>query len=442
MAVSLHAAVHHAPGHGGSLKVLSEMLKAPDTFIHHIRTVDPAWVRRAAEHGRTTAIARRIVQSPHLFQQLSEKLAECLNNGELETAAVLSQTIQSQMSPASPPLLPALAMFKWCSLNLALANHRGDIAAAERWIHQGERLACVARQSDLTALTDFYNHQLIHRHNRFEFSPHWPRALREALPLLESRYQQQCRFGCTTDQTLGRLYGSIVQNYAFCGPAYLSLTLEYHQRARKALGEGAAEDLTDGWRRQLNYLTYAFLDAKAFDRAERSFLDYMGIASRKDLGTLRFCQRSSWEHALAARFLADAGHPAEQRHYLTICRSLSSPPLNASHPRQLWAFNMGRMAFRLDDAEAARRFWQHSLELCLDKSSGSTIGIMALLPLSGLHQLNVLTAVQMRHYRQTLRKTASRLHPSYFRFLHEQPFSDVLAAVWHRPDTIFPFTCR
>jgi hypothetical protein len=64
MVVSLYASNHNS-----ALKIFLEMLKEPDTFINHIRTIHLSWVHWAAEHGWTADIAQNILRSPRLFQQ-------------------------------------------------------------------------------------------------------------------------------------------------------------------------------------------------------------------------------------------------------------------------------------------------------------------------------------------------------------------------------------
>jgi len=56
--------------------------------------------------------------------------------------------------------------------------------------------------------------------------------------LVEERYLTQCAGGCVVDRTLGELYGSICQNFGFCGPRYLSECEDHAQKAMQALGGG------------------------------------------------------------------------------------------------------------------------------------------------------------------------------------------------------------
>jgi len=239
---------------------------------------------------------------------------------------------------------------------------------------------------------------------------------------------------------MGALYGSITQNYGFCGPGYFHETEKYSALARKAFGEGEIpEHKEKGWLRQLHYLAYAELDAGLPIRAKQTLFRYFEIKTWKELwpSVRRF---SEWHHALLARFLAEAGDTSIRKKYFDLVFARRQEVLKPQHPRQLWAYNLGRLAQGLGRKEEARELYSESLALSLSREFGPTVHVMALLPLSGLWNLGSLSCVDYEEAEKVIRSAAARLHPEHFRLLHENDLQKVLREVSKKPGKMFPFT--
>jgi len=288
----------------------------------------------------------------------------------------------------------------------------------------------------------YYNHLFIYRHNLYHFEPKLPEQLDKILEFLESQYSLRCDFGCSTYRTLGRLYGSIAQNYAFCGPDYLQDTESLTLKARKALGEGSVPEFKDEWMRQLNYLTYAALDAGRFHKAEETLIRYLEIEEWEDVWPL-LPALSPWRHALLARFLADTENQERGERYLSWALAERKRLAKPEHPWQLWLFNLGRIAQQRCDTRTATELYNESLNLCLSEKNGLTVHMMALLPISGLWRLGVVVKTDIKKQEKEVREAAGMLNLDHFRMLlDEKDFEKVLEAVWDKPGTLFPFAYR
>jgi hypothetical protein len=139
---------------------------------------------------------------------------------------------------------------------------------------------------------------------------------------------------------------------------------------------------------------------------------------------------------LLARYLADTLQKGLCRKYLSWASEINFAPPKPEHPWQLWAFNVGRIAFALGDTEAAARFFKISLRLCL--KAMPTIKVMALLGLAGLARINALPK-NLFEIEPEVRRVAAELNPDHFAAVLKVPLEQVLEQVWREPGRLFPF---
>jgi hypothetical protein len=394
----------------------------------------------AAANGRLDHVLDEILASGDLYTKLVKQLEECLDAWKLDQAAALAGAIGRKRLDGVLEAAP-LAVYRWSTLNIALANHRGKFSGVQQWIELAEDLEHEVLQSDYPMTCDYHNHMLVHRHNRYHFNPELPDALNRKLEALESLYKQQCRMGTSTNKDIGRLYGTIAQNYAFCGPGYLETALSYFDRARTALGEGRANDLKPEWTRQLNYQVYAFLDAGRFEEAEKHLMQYLEVSDLKQVWQ-KLEHLLPFHHAALARYLADARVTDELQYYFGWSAAGKSQSGDLEHPRQLWNYNMGRLASILEEEKTAAGFYRKSLACCFSPESGPTINVMALLPLAGLKQIGSLKQDEIRSGERRIRAAAGELDRDHFQPLFEHDFETILDLTWAEPQTFFPFTYR
>ncbi|MBW2109117.1 MAG: hypothetical protein JRI36_10700 [Deltaproteobacteria bacterium] len=430
----------YAPGQADLLVIFSMMLVDPSRFVSNCHTVPPAWLRWAKENQKTDGLLKALRESPGLFVRLSKRFEACADRFRVKQAKAIGSLVLPEILAELQVRAP-LAAFRWHIWNLGLSNHRGGVADAEVSVRQAIPLVRVAMAADLESVAVFFTHVLVSLHNRYDFKPDLPLEVAEVLACLEGLYEKRCACGCRTYPALGRLYGTLAQHYGFCGPQYLEKTELYARKAALALGEDTIPEYKDEWLRQRNYLTYAYLDAGRWERAEACLFTYLGMTDWSGLDRM-YDRLSAWKHALLARFLADNRHPEHAMAYLEHADRVKDTLVKDRHPWQLWLWNLGRIALEHDKEPQADILFRRSLEQCRSSAAGPTIQMMALLPLSGLWRLGTLTKGHIDDIKPLLRHATTQLADDYFRAIKDQPFERVLSAVWDAPAKLFPFTYR
>lgn len=428
----------YAPGKVRDLLLLLRMVDDPRVFVNALDLVEPGWIRWLHTQGRLDRILETVAADPPLFAAFVDKLAQAVNHWDLERAQTLGRVFSSTV-PDHLSQNATLSAFRFATQNLALSNHRGDIHSALRWAKRGERLYERARKADLDACAEFMNYRFIMEHNRYGFSPVLSPELKDILGCLEKRHAVQRAGGCVADKTLGGLYGSISQNYGFCGRGYLAECEAYADKATEAFGSGQVAEYREDVFRQFSYKVYARLQAGRLKASQTVLQEYLEIQSwdslPEALETKRF---SRWQHAALARFLAQAPEDPQAWNYLTWAMAHRADRMDDAHPCQLWLWNLGRIALATGERKAATGLFSASLDCCLSAGLGPTVITMALLPLSGLHRLGRATEVATAGER--VRETALALNPRHFDSLRNAPFPGMLNALWQAPVCLFPFT--
>jgi hypothetical protein len=437
------AACLYAPGQAGKLLMMATMLNDPQAFANNCAVAPVEWLAWALRNNRTRQVMGLMLKSPIDFETYIQKLGMCLDKGEIARAEILARLLESASSETLAGAAP-LSLFKWFTLNLSMANHRGDVSASDRWEKEAEAIVRQASVSDMEAFASFYNHRFIAvHHNRYYFNPELPSFIKEILASLEAQYQCQRQLVETAaNKTLGALYGSIAQNYGFCGPSCLKETERYLILSQKAFGDGRTPEWRGDWLRQFNYLTYASLDAGDVDAAKKALLAYLEIDDWQELWP-KLPGLTQWRHAALARFLADSRKREKAAIYAEWAVSNSGQIREDRHPWQLWLHNMGRIMDLLGDRQSALNYYDCSLTVCRSGKLGPTVQAMALLPLSGLWQTEGLNRVDLVSVEKEIRRAANDLNPVHFSpFLNEPDFIKTLENVWTRPEKMFPFTYR
>lgn len=433
--------VLYTPGKAKELVLTAGMLEDPRVFVNNCCSVPQEWLLWACRNNRTRFVAEGLAASPDLFARFVEQFSCCLYRGDFVRAEALGQWVSEEMVGEAGKTAP-LSVFKWYVLNLSLANHRGDVADARKW----EKKACAMEKDasvpDIGALAEFCNHRFIAGcHNCYHFAPDLPQFVTRILDLLEEQYRSEQKVvRNAVNKTLGALYGSIAQNFGFCGPLYLAQTRKYVRLSGEAFGGGRVPEFREDWLRQLNYLMYAELDAGDMDA--QTLQAYLEIGGWEDLWA-KLPGLSPWRHAALARFLADSRETAVKREYADRTLRTETGALVQRHPWQLWLFNMGRVSRSLGDREQSINLYHKSLDLCMRPRLGPTVRVMALLPLSGLWEVGALPVAGQDGLERNIRASAQALNPVYFReFLEEPDFAASLEKIWKRPRSLFPFTYR
>jgi tetratricopeptide (TPR) repeat protein len=432
----------HAPGRGHELLTLLSMLRDPRVFVNNLDHVDHRWIRRTANLDKWQKIANAVKDSPELFTDFVEKLNRLLKSWNLDAAATLCKLITPEMfgylSDKSP-----LSAFRFCTLNITLYNHRGNVADAEKWASKGHDLLKPALAADINACADFLNNRYVTLHNCYKFEPEFPQELKSLLNCLEKRYAVQCGGGCFSDPVMGELYGTIAQNFAFCGADYLPKCENFIHRAVSAFGDGRVTEYKNQILREYCYLVYAYLDADHIDRAETTLRAYLEVADWSQIWS-QVDDKSfgPFQHAVLARFLADSEFSDKKKTYFRWALKHTNILPCSNHPWQLWSYNVGRMAHDMEDFDSAVMLYSQSFADCMSNENGSTVKVMALLPCAGLKQLNALDRVNFKDKEKGIRKAARELDPDHFILLSENDIDFILDTVWEQPQRLFPFTYR
>lgn len=241
------------------------------------------------------------------------------------------------------------------------------------------------------------------------------------------------------EPALGAIYGTLSQNFGFCGPSYVERTLEYADRAMEKFGgEKGAPLFVEQARRMLNYKTYACLDAGELLDAERHLLTYLGKPSVAEV-MMSFSGFSAWEHALLARFMADAGKGEWIREFMTIADEKRIGDGADGHPWQLWFYNRARCALGMGDRVRAVEFAWKSAGICESNLAGKTLNVMALLPYSLLHRVGVRVDPRLIEKAMGM---ANDLNSHYFKELNGVKALVGLGMIGEQPSRFFPFSYR
>jgi len=204
----------YSPGRSQGLILLSEMLRDPDVFVNNMDLVEPEWLDWIGREGMAGEVISRVLDVPKRFSIFVDKIGWSLKNWKLEPARAMGSLV-SPRAFAAAASSSALTALCFCTRNVTLANHRGDVSTAADWVREGELLLERALKADINACSDFLNNCFVARHNRYEFSPYLSVEMERILACMEKRRAAQCAGGCMADMPLGELYGTLCQNFGF-----------------------------------------------------------------------------------------------------------------------------------------------------------------------------------------------------------------------------------
>lgn len=429
----------YAPENLANLILFQRLLKDPDLFISACCQVDRQWLKWAGTHRHLDSVITSLTKTPERASRLVERLAYLVARSRLQDAVCLSELVGPQAVADMMVRTPASA-FKWAVVNLAICNHLGQTGSAAKWAASAEQMIAESAVQDLTDCANYVNVHFIQlRHNHYVFRPKLPDFVGKMLAVIEKQHRLLCENGFPENRTLAALYGSIAQNFGFCGPAYLREVEKYARLAQQAFGSGRVPELDGDWRRQFNYLTYAYLDAGDFQQAETALMSYMNIESRNDIWE-HLDHFSSWQHALLSRFIADVQDNNLIAGYLKWAEPHFHAVHDPHHPWQLWLLHLGRMAQTIGDHPVALECYRHSVHHCLSGAGGPTVQIMALMPLAHLRQLPGENFGRIAIYADQVLAVAKNLNPEHFHLVSSN--RDALSAVAENMAVLFPFSYR
>jgi hypothetical protein len=330
-----------------------------------------------------------------------------------------------------------------------MANHSGNVEDAKKWTEKSKKLMheAVRTPEGRILLKWLSNHEFVdNRHNHFDFRPEIPEGLPELIKKAEKIFSIETdgHVGAA-EPSLAAIYGTIAQNYGFCGPLFLQETFGYSKKAIERFGGMYGADMPENYRedclRQYSYITYACLDAGDFENAKKHLLLYFACASLEQVSQI-FSSFSEWHHALFSRFIADTQNSSLFCTYIHFLMDKASSITSENHPWQLWYFNMARCAWLEKKLDQAKNFAIESLTLCENKGPGNTISVMGLLPLSFLYA-NRMIYEPVKEKFDLFSETALKINPNFFKCSEKnKSMESILECVHKTPQQFFPFSYR
>jgi len=334
------------------------------------------------------------------------------------------------------------ALFSWCITMVHLQNRSGNITSARKWADAAE---VMFHQVGKPEQFEFINHRFVAtRFNRFDFRPELDPEIECYLEMGE----QIAAISQCDNRLLGAMYGTIAQNYGFCGPA---LTDEFHwavHRAKRAFGRKYQKEC----QRLLAYQVYSLLDKETARDIAPLLNTYLHLDATS--GPDEWLEltgeaaatsplEKEYQITLTCRVLADTALTTiSYRHQDTLMQFKKSILLQMHHPWQFTALNTGRMMVRLGLDPYAEELFRHAIAVC--RSGNETLRVMALLPLAELDNLDRLDHNDLQLVQEilTMIKTGELSKEHFQLLLQARSVADVLPLLHQHKTLLFPFSYR
>ena len=411
----------------------------PELFLHRFAQL-PAALFSFPEGRR---LLERITAERHRHLRL---LADCLaaSIATPEKAALLADLFQPEevRQLAAGDNEAEDDAHRWCVARIAHGNRQGTIGANRPWLDLARELSGELGDEETG---DLANHACITgRFNSYRFHPEPPKEFARALAIEERRHRVSPR----PNRLLGAMYGTLAQNYGFCGPTWRHELERCADLAAEAFGRRYR-----GERVRLGaYRIQALLDADRLDEAASLLAGYLGLepaaepahwitaVTRPDLAG---DEHRPFRTAIVCRLLAEL---AVQRGSLPpeewLDRLVTCLPSRLAHPWQLVAHNLGRLLLVAGRPGQAEQLLRRSLAACLQ--GGETMRAMGLLPMSMLATLGLQPEDEAACASiLAMIRTSALLDRDHFLPLVDAPTpAGALDEVAAHPGRYFPFSYR
>ncbi len=429
----------YAPGNEKDVELLLQMQSDANRLVDNCLNIgweSLEWLI-ASENGKL--LINAILADSGRVKTLVGKLEDCLApaDRDLRHAAALEKFFPDKASLSALEKCSPLLAFKWATLNLKRANHCGENEKTNSWSRTAQELRHKVRSDYPEDYSKFINDLFVSRHNTYTFCPEPPYEFAEAMA-----EEERCKRGIS--YVLGCMYGTLAQNFGFCGPGYIDRVLANVKLAQAEFDSTNAPELYDDWIREFSYLVYAHLDAGDQLAARLALHRYLQINSLSEIKP--WYKLNPYEQLSTIRYLADtnenSGDSIQNRLAAELIMELADNVFEKFHPNQLITCNLGRLAMGSNATGLARDYFEKSVKLC--EQNDETIRVMALLPLSGLFHAGFLTPRHETSVESVLEliRTSRFLNQAYFEPLMEGDIPNLLNLVWKNPARFFPFMYR
>lgn len=416
-------------------------LHSPRNFLGHFDELPTVLLR----HDKSRKILAEIKSKPTTYlPQVTNALYRCTYEpSRAATLTALYDDGQQLEIPAVDDETTEIEIFEYSLARIAHANHIGDTAAAETWKKiQHRHRESITSGDKLLA----HNHHFVaERFNRFAFRNDIPP---EIVDLLD-KTEQKNEITSDADKILGAMYGTLCQNFGFCGPGYVADLLACKEKAARAFNRKFRVESG----RLENYEFYGRLEARDTPKALQALNRYLELPETAETDEwLRILKekiapgprKDLFKVAAILRVLVDLEIPLSAGKLKNIHSMLyANLPAAGHHPWQFILFNLARFL-----AAAGQ---ENAVVLCLDKMVNvcnlgkETIQVMGLLAYSELYLQGL---AEKRHHlaaEQLLKKMQQShyLDQAHFASLYQPiPLQQKLQLLVDNRARFFPFTYR
>jgi hypothetical protein len=459
LAYATRAWCWYVPGHGAEISKFLALVERPESLVSNLAAIPPVLLGESSVRGHITATLRslalrddrgafgalrdfanaidRLCNTPTRPMNIIMGLLDLVDGNMLDCIAVRHESTQASSSGA-------YLAWDFTLFQAETANHCGDIAGTTYWLDRATTYSKAVRHLEGVDAKRLYSLlvQIVgNAHNAYCFSPvlqglEMSEDFEELLRCQEEDFlRRESRCTGVVSDTLGRYYGTMMQQFAFCGKEYLDQARDYSDKSLHAFS-GGVDYANEQCLRQYGYLVYLYLDADEPDKAKAALLRYLGVSELSDIRPERL---EDYEHAALARYLADTGN--RRAGYLESAPERIDTVL-AQHPNQLWLYNMGRI---FTERDLKKKAWLRSVEICFALERSDTVPVMALLPLSSLYHLELCPKGDLgaRAERSLAALENEHIYRPHFHDLTScADWETALALVHDHPSRYFPFSYR
>lgn len=435
----------YTPGAGQAmLLALNSLDTSPSRLVHLLDIPYGLLVWMKKERSCLEPIIAQGLYDEGTAERFVTRLEQLLGQTRcpVESTGFILSTISPEMIESLGERRPDLA-FRLCEAGVECFNHLGNSVEAGRCSSMASSFSTLFAPMEGSDERIFLLHNLsiVQAHNRFEFDPsaeaNITKELIECLRHMEEEllYRRKSRPDAVM-HGLGAFYGTIAQNYGFCGPAYIANFEASLAKAMDAFGGGKAPNpAMENWQREHSYSVYAYLDAGRYDEAAKALSTYLDT---EDITQYR-PDGNQFRQAALMRFLSQTSLSFPD-YFTWAARKMPSVP--ARHPWQLWLYNLGNL--KAAGVNLRRTAWTRSASICLAQE-GETLKVMALLPLSALYrsgsaQKDFLEAGVEKVYQTLDSGSINKRH--FALLLNARSWQDLLDIAAENAETLFPFSYR
>jgi len=428
---------NYTPGCGRSFIEQHNILKSKESLSARVHHLDRGLICSSPFRKVYNSLVDDIIDEQGLLQDFAANLKKACEKRAFapDICKILLDPFNEQKLRKLANLAPHVATdIIMCRYACSMAE--GNTEEARLWFSVAmEALNNMPKSiASIEHLADLYNRRVVQeRHLRFFFSPELPA---EFVDIMERIEKTRDVLGVKSYPVLGRMYGTVAQNYGFCGPQFFEKTKEYVSKAQEAFGSGKDPHWRDDWLREWNYLVYAALDAGMEEEAKVALMHYLDIPQMPSSHREKSWNR--YQKAALARWVADT------RSYYQIFAEVTEDEikqLEPIHPNQLWAFNVGRI---MEKPGMRRTAWIKSYQISMSLKGPAKV--MGLLPLAGLYVMELADRKYLEKATLeilSLIGSESDINRDHFdTLLKFDNWRDVLTEVWNGRHRYFPFTYR